>query len=118
MCEHAAAGVILPKLGIFALIDALTQRQCQLPSHSIAHPLGSLIDPTIACPRAKVAAEGHNDCTREGGVCVVVSDGFYPLSFGAACCGLVMWLLFRRMLPKLDLLQKESWRAKAVSRQL
>ncbi|KAK9809613.1 hypothetical protein WJX73_007530 [Symbiochloris irregularis] len=63
----ANMGVILPKLGIFALIDALTSRQCKVPSHSAKHPMELTFDASILCPRNKVAAEGDNDCTRQGG---------------------------------------------------
>ena len=103
-CMAGPAGVILPKLGIFMLIDLLTQRKCE----GLA---AKLVD--LPCPHAKTAAEGDNACTRAGGLCVAVSDGFYPLSYGMILVGLCLWLYFRRTLPKLDLLQTDSWRAKA-----
>lgn len=104
------AGVILPKLGIFALIDLLTERRCQGKgafsdaNASLAH---------LPCPRTRNAAGRGNACTDEGGECAIVSDGFYPLSYGMITVGLLLWLYFRRTLPKLDLLQTDSWRAKS-----
>lgn len=45
------------------------------------------------------------------GECVVVRDGFYPLSYGMALAGLAMGLAFQRVLPRLEAMPLEVWRA-------
>lgn len=95
------AGVTLPKIGIFWLMDILTFRTCK----GLAEDL-----PIASCPRTRTAAAGVNACTALGGECVVVRDGFYPLAYSLALAGLMMGLIFQRILPRLEALPTEVWR--------
>lgn len=97
-------GVTLPKLFIFWSMDQLTHRDCS--------GLGPGL-PRASCPRSKDAALGSNACTALGGECVVTRDGFYPLAYGMALAGILMGLSFRRVLPKLEALPVEVWRARS-----
>jgi hypothetical protein len=97
------AGVILPKLVLFTMVDLLTARRC----------MGA--DPTLgahACPRTRIAGRADNACTRAGGECVVNRDGYYALSYCAVAIGLLLFFWFRRVLPRLEALPLERWRAK------
>ena len=100
--------MILPKLVLFSLMDALTERRCEGGS---APDLAAL-----ACPRGKGGAAGA--CAAAGGKCVVVRDGFFLLSYVMIGFGLVLFLWLRRVLPKLEALPTEAWRAKPPRRQL
>ena len=99
-----AAGVVLPKLAIFWLIDVLSVRQCQ-------DAKGQTM--LQACPGSIDAAKAANACTLAGGTCTRVRDGFYTLSFIAVASGLGLFFWFRRALPRLEALPKDAWRAKA-----
>lgn len=83
-------------------MDFLTHRTCQ----GLAENL-----PEAVCPRSTLSAEGTNVCTALGGECVVTRDGFYPLAYGMALVGLAMGLIFQRVLPSLEALPIEVWRA-------
>ena len=101
----ASAGITLPKIALFWAMDAFTMRSCQdLPADMHLAP---------GCPGSRSAAQGVNACTALGGRCVVQRDGFYPLAYGMALAGLAMGLLFQRMLPGLEALPVEVWRAKS-----
>lgn len=94
----------MPKFGMFWMMDQLTVRSCHgLPSNM----------PQATCPSGKNAAEGVNACTALGGKCVVQRDGFYMLAYGAAVGGLFMGLLFMRLLPRLEALPPDVWRARS-----
>ena len=95
------AGVTLPKIGIFWLMDILTYRTC----NGLAGDL-----PVATCPRTRTAAAGVNACTALGGECVIRRDGFYPLAYGLALAGLLMGLIFQRVLPRLEALPTDVWR--------
>lgn len=100
----ALAGITLPKLGMFWLMDRLTVRECSgLPP----------LMPPAACPAGKAAAEGANACTALGGTCVIARDGFFPLAYGAALGGAAMGLLFLRVLPRLEALPADVWRVRS-----
>ena len=91
----------LPKIGIFWLMDFLTFRSCK----GLAENL-----PAASCPRSGSASAGVNACTALGGECIVSTDGFYPLAYGLAVAGLLMGLVFQRVLPRLEALPVEVWR--------
>lgn len=97
----ASAGVTIPKIGIFWLMDILTYRSCQ----GLADNL-----PVTSCPRSGTASAGVNACTALGGKCIMVRDGFYPLAYGLAAAGLCMGLVFQKVLPRLEALPIEVWR--------
>ena len=97
------AGTILPKLALFSLMDLLTTRKC----------MGA--DPTLerhACPHTQIAGRGENACTQAGGECVVARDGYYGLSYAMVGIGFIIFLWLRVLLPQLDALPLEQWRAK------
>ena len=100
--------MILPKLVMFSLMDALTERRCKGPAPNLAG---------LGCPAGK-GAPGGNACAAAGGTCVVVRDGFFLLSYVMIGFGLVLFLWLRRVLPKLEALPTEAWRAKPPRRQL
>ena len=88
---------------MFAAMDFLTTRSCQGLEGNY---------PAAICPHTKSEAEGVNACTALGGECVVVRDGFYPLAYGMAVLGLVMGLVFQRILPELEQRPLDVWRAR------
>lgn len=47
-----------------------------------------------------------------GGECAMQRDGYYALSYGAVAVGLLLFFWFRRVLPQLEALPLEHWRAK------
>lgn len=100
----ANMGVILPKLLIFMLIDVLSERKCRGATWDV---------PESACPANQAAAAEGNACTLAGGKCVMVRDGFYMLSYGMMVVGLLVGLWYRKVLPQLETLSIESWRAKS-----
>lgn len=101
----ANMGIVLPKFGMFALMDALTLRTCHPPDDPAA-----LLP--AACPVGKQAAgEGvDGECAAAGGVCVTHRDGFFALSYALLLIGVALALLFRRALPLLQARPLESWR--------
>lgn len=104
----ARAGVILPKLLMFALVDLLTARRCDgLDGPSPAYA-------ALPCPAAqKALAGGGGACAAAGGRCVVTRDGYYALSFAAVAAGGAMYGWLARTLPRLEALPIEAWRAKS-----
>ncbi|KAK9804906.1 hypothetical protein WJX72_011247 [[Myrmecia] bisecta] len=100
----ANIGIIVPKLAIFALMDVLTKRECQGAKPGLDQ---------FACPVSHHQAKEDNVCTDAGGQCVVVRDGYYPLSYAMVLLGLGLMLHFQRSLPRLERLPLESWRAKS-----
>jgi hypothetical protein len=97
------AGTILPKLALFSLMDLLTRRKC----------VGA--DPTLGrhtCPHTQMSGRGENACTAAGGECAVEQDGYYMLSYAMVAIGVLIFLWLRVLLPKLDALPLEQWRAK------
>ena len=92
--------MILPKLVLFTLMDVLTERRCE----------GGSGAPDLACPRVRVG--GRDPCADSGGECVVHRDGFYLLSGCMICVGAALFLWLRRLLPRLEALPLEAWRAK------
>ncbi len=97
------AGVVFPKLVLFALVDLLTVRTC----------VG--VDPTLAahtCPHSRTAGRADNACTRAGGECAVARDGYYALSYGAVAVGAALFLWFRTAMPRLQALPLDRWHAK------
>ena len=89
-------------------MDELTVRGCEGLPADMHLGLG-----VPACPGSRSAAQGVNACTALGGHCEVRRDGFYPLAYGMALAGLAMGLAFQRMLPGLEALPVEVWRAKS-----
>jgi len=53
-----AAGVTLPKIGVFWLMDFLTSHECQGLEDNLS---------IASCPRSRAAAAGVNACTALGG---------------------------------------------------
>ena len=101
--HFCGAGTILPKLALFSLMDLLTRRQC----------VGA--DPTLSrhtCPHTQIAGRGENACTAAGGECAVERDGYYMLSYTMVAIGMLIFLWLRVLLPQLDALPLEQWRAK------
>lgn len=97
------AGVVLPKLVLFALVDLLTARTCVGADPSLsAH----------ACPHSRTAGRAGNACTRAGGECAVSRDGYYALSYSAVIVGAVLFVWFRRVMPRLEALPLDQWHAK------
>jgi hypothetical protein len=107
LCVHARAGVILPKLVLFTLMDVLTERRCEGGK-----------EPGLACARVRVGGREAGACAAAGGTCVVLRDGFYVLSGLMICVGAAAFLWLRRLLPRLEALPIEAWRAKHRGRQL
>ena len=58
-------------------------------------------------------AQGSNVCTNAGGSCVLVFDGFYPLSFVMILAGALLSLHYGRAMPELEALPRTQWRAPA-----
>ena len=88
-------------------MDALTERRCEGGS---APNLAA-----IACPHGKgggAAGNAPDACVAAGGTCVVVRDGFFALSYAMIGVGLLLFLWLRRVLPRLEALPTEAWRAK------
>lgn len=84
-------------------MDLLTRRKC----------VGA--DPTLekhACPHTQVAGRGVNACTQAGGECAVERDGYYMLSYAMCFIGVMIFLWLRVLLPQLDAMPLEQWRAK------
>lgn len=98
------AGITLPKIFIFWMMDQLTRRSCEGLEENM---------PSASCPRSKTAALGVNACTALGGECRVQRDGFFPLAYSMALAGVVMGLTFGRLLPNLESLPVELWRVKS-----
>ena len=97
------AGTTLPKLALFSLMDLLTTRKC----------VGA--DPTLAkhaCPNTQIEGRGANPCTQAGGECAVERDGYYMLSYAMVTLGFLIFLWLRVLLPQLDAMPLERWRAK------
>ncbi|CAL5220582.1 g2620 [Coccomyxa viridis] len=99
----ANMGTTLPKLALFSLMDLLTTRKC----------VGA--DPTLekhACPNTQIEGRGANPCTQAGGECAVARDGYYMLSYAMVTLGFLIFLWLRVLLPQLDAMPLERWRAK------
>ena len=56
-------------------------------------------------------AKGENACVAAGGQCVMLRDGYYQLSYVMIAIGICLGLWYRRLLPRLEALPLESWRA-------
>ncbi len=56
-------------------------------------------------------AKGENACIAAGGQCVMLHDGYYQLSYIMIALGVCLGLWYRRLLPRLEALPLESWRA-------
>eukprot|EP01026_Neomeris_dumetosa_P082821 TRINITY_DN952_c1_g1_i2.p1 TRINITY_DN952_c1_g1~~TRINITY_DN952_c1_g1_i2.p1 ORF type:complete len:363 (-),score=58.15 TRINITY_DN952_c1_g1_i2:108-1196(-) len=98
----ANMGVILPKLVIFALMDYFTTREC----------IGEGGERwEFECPANMQLAKEDNECVDAGGKCVLQMDGFYPLSFGMVVLGVVLDFWYQSILPGLERLPLEQWRA-------
>lgn len=98
----ANTGVVVPKLGVFAAMDALTVRQC-------AAPQGGWLP--VACGPASAAGRADGECTAAGGTCVVTRDGFYVLAGCAAFCGTWLMLWLQRTLVRLEAMPLSAWHA-------
>ena len=102
------AGVILPKLVMFALVDLLTVRRCDGPGGP------SAAFAALPCPAAaKALAGGGGACAAAGGTCVVTHDGYYLLSYAAVGLGAALSVWLSRSLTRLEALPLEAWRAKS-----
>ena len=99
--------MILPKLVLFTLMDVLTERRCEGGK-----------EPGLACPRVRMGGREANACTAAGGKCAVWRDGFYMLSGLMICVGAALFLWLRRLLPRLEALPLDQWRAKQRGHQL
>jgi hypothetical protein len=95
----ANVGVVVPKLGVFALMDALTARRC----------VGG--GAAAACGPASAGGTADGACLEAGGSCVVARDGFYVLSGVAVAGGAVLLAWIRRVLPRLEAMPQSAWRA-------
>lgn len=95
----ANVGVVVPKLGVFAAMDALTLRKC----------VGGGV--AAACGPASAGGAADGACVEAGGRCVVGRDGFYVLSALSVAlgAGILVWL--HRVLPRLEQLPPSAWRA-------
>ncbi|WIA38680.1 hypothetical protein OEZ86_001986 [Tetradesmus obliquus] len=102
----ANMGIILPKIWLFAAMDALTASSCR------AGGLDGKVVAGLACPKKIRELAGSNACTDAGHTCQLDSDGFYSVSFAMAALGLGLGLAFARLFPRLARLPLERWRAK------
>eukprot|EP01024_Parvocaulis_polyphysoides_P002834 TRINITY_DN108208_c0_g1_i1.p3 TRINITY_DN108208_c0_g1~~TRINITY_DN108208_c0_g1_i1.p3 ORF type:complete len:120 (+),score=27.73 TRINITY_DN108208_c0_g1_i1:72-431(+) len=96
-------GVILPKLGVFALMDFFTTRECVGVEGEVWGEFG--------CPANMQLAKENNECVNSGGTCVVKMDGFYPLSIGTVGLGVALDFWYQTILPTLERMPVEQWRA-------
>lgn len=102
------AGVILPKLVMFALVDLLTVRRCDGPDGP------SAAFAALPCAAAQKALAGRGGaCGAAGGTCVVTHDGYYLLSYAAVGLGAGLYAWLARTLPRLEALPLDAWRAKS-----
>jgi len=104
----ANMGIVLPKLGMFWLMDQLTVTQCI-----------SLAGPVLPIPCSVKKAAGDptiSKCERAGGECRFWRDGFFPLSYGLLLLGFVLALIYRRYLPQLQSLPLSYWRVSALKK--
>jgi hypothetical protein len=100
----ANIGVVVPKLGIFAAIDALTIRRCS----SGLNEAGWL---DAACGPASAAGAADGACLEAGGSCMIVRDGFYVLSGVAVVSGIWIAFWLTATLRRLETLPLTAWRA-------
>jgi MFS transporter, PAT family, solute carrier family 33 (acetyl-CoA transportor), member 1 len=96
----------MPKVLLFWLMDALTGRTCHGPSG----PDAALA--LLLCPSGRGQALADNLCTAAGGTCELTRDGFYVLSYCAIAVGILSTAVFGRVLPRLEALPLDAWRAK------
>ena len=106
----ANMGIVLPKLGMFWLMDELTTTQC-ISADEQSTPL------PIPCS-VKKPAEGSDvsECSQAGGECTVLNDGFFTLSYGLLFMGVCLAVLYSRFLPRLQSLPLSSWRVSALKK--
>lgn len=100
----ANVGVIVPKLGVFAAMDALTVRRCAVPADA-----GEWVE--AVCGPASAGGLADEECTAAGGACIIVRDGFYVLSGATVLFG--VWIMFwlNKTLARLEKLSPAAWRA-------
>ena len=105
----ANMGYLLPRTPLFWAIDVLTVPRCVAPSGDAADASATLFS-HLACPKkAKDMASG-NACTDAGGVCELVSDGFYLISWVTLVLGVLLGVAYMRLLPLLMRLPLTKWR--------
>ena len=102
----ANMGVILPKIGVFAMMDLLTRKTCQ-PKAGMPVLLSHL-----TCTGSSNEGASGSGCAEAGGECVTLRDGFYPLSYCMVLVGVLLGIHFQRTLPRLEALPLERWRAR------
>ncbi|KAL6784386.1 hypothetical protein ACKKBF_B01590 [Auxenochlorella protothecoides x Auxenochlorella symbiontica] len=107
----ANVGITVPKFFVFAAMDSLTRRVCV--DGSSGRPLPGL--PGDTCPASAAghshSAPAHAACVAAGGQCIVLRDGFYPVSALSILAGLAILLWLRADLPRLEALPQSAWRA-------
>jgi MFS transporter, PAT family, solute carrier family 33 (acetyl-CoA transportor), member 1 len=99
----ANVGVVVPKLAVFAAMDALTVRRCAESGDN-----NSWLDASCGPASAGGAADG--ECMSAGGTCTVVRDGFYILSGVAIVVGTSLVLWMRPILKKFEAMPSSAWR--------
>lgn len=113
ICHHAVsdavlcycAGVTLPKIAMFAVMDFFTIHQCMAATEQeqmLSH---------IACTGTASQGTTASACGEAGGQCTTIKDGFYPLSYGMIVLGVLLSWHFSRTLPQLEALPIHHWRA-------
>ena len=100
----ANMGIVLPKFGMFWLMDRLTQRRC----FASEGELGMLLD--AVCPPGKPVPGEETPCSLAGGECRMTQDGFFPLSYGLLVMGVALAFVYRVYMPRLEALPLRSWR--------
>ena len=106
MC--VCAGVTLPKVAMFAVMDFFTVHTCMAATEQeqmLSH---------IACTGKANQGTKASECGETGVQCTTIKDGFYPLSYGMILLGVVLSWHFSRTLPQLEALPIHQWRAKAT----
>lgn len=100
----ANMGIVLPKIGLFWLMDELTVRQCMVMG------TGELL-PGVECPSSKPQDGVATPCSDAGGECRIFHDGFFPLSYGLLVMGAALAVVYGRYMPRLQKLPINAWRA-------
>lgn len=99
-------GVTVPKIAMFAAMDALTSRTC-----SGSHPETGALLSHLACTGSSNEGNSGSACSAAGGECIVLRDGYYLLSYTMVLIGALLGWQFRTLLPRLEALPLEKWRA-------
>jgi hypothetical protein len=80
-------------------------------------PTAGVLLAEASCPHNTQAAQQETECSKFGGRCRTVRDGFYVTSYIALGLGVPMYVYFRKALPRIEALPLDSWRSKNFHRQ-